>query len=388
MAQMVTGTDKKTFRIVVSGYYGFRNSGDEAVLRSILLALAEQGEANGVSIQPVVLSADPAWTSRMYGVEAVRRMHPKDVLNALRTSDGLISGGGSLLQDATSAKTIPYYTGIIKLAQFLGKPTFIYSQGIGPVNRRWMDPLIRSSMRKSAYVSVRDAESAALLERIGVPHGRIEVVPDPVMGLPLPAGAAAGRAPAAAGEAAAVPVLGVSLRHWRKDGADLGRAADALAELASRRAVRLRFLPFHTPDDAETSKLVMERLGGRLAGGSSAELAAPGDDPQQMLLEVSRCDALFGMRLHALIYAANQMVPMLGLSYDPKIDQFLQRLGLTPIGTTEQLDPAAFADSAERLLDNRTGWTEQHREAIERLRQQSQQPAQQIAKLLRQTISR
>lgn len=386
---MVTGTDKKTsFRIVISGYYGFRNSGDEAVLRSILLALAEQGEANGVRIEPVVLSADPAWTSRMYGVEAVRRMHPKDVLNALRASDGLISGGGSLLQDATSAKTIPYYTGIIKLAQFLGKPTFIYSQGIGPVNRRWMDPLIRSAMRKSAYVSVRDAESAALLARIGVPHGRIEVVPDPVMGLPLPAGAAAGRAPAAAGDAAAVPVLGVSLRHWRKDGADLGRAADALAELASRRSVRLRFLPFHTPDDAEASKLVMERLIGRLAGGSSAELAAPGDDPQQMLLEVSRCDALFGMRLHALIYAANQMVPMLGLSYDPKIDQFLQRLGLTPIGTTEQLDAAAFADSAEQLLDYRTSWTGQHREAIERLRQQSQQPAQQIAQLLRQSISR
>ncbi|WP_336776631.1 polysaccharide pyruvyl transferase CsaB [Paenibacillus sp. MMO-58] len=384
---MVTGTDKKNYRIVISGYYGFRNSGDEAVLRSILLALAEQGEANGVQIQPVVLSADPAWTSRMYGVEAVRRMHPKDVLNALRASDGLISGGGSLLQDATSAKTIPYYTGIIKLAQWLGKPTFIYSQGIGPVNRRWMDPLIRSSMRKSAYVSVRDAESAELLKRIGVAAGRIEVVPDPVMGLPLPAGAAAGRA-AAADDAAAVPVLGVSLRHWRKDGADLGRAADALAELASRRPVRLRFLPFHTPDDAEASKVVMERLSGRLAGGSSAELAAPGDDPQQMLLEVSRCDALFGMRLHALIYAANQMVPMLGLSYDPKIDQFLHRLGLTPVGTTEQLDPIAFADSAQRLLDDATGWKEKHREAIERLRQQSQQPAQQIAQLLRHTISR
>ncbi|CAM3348591.1 polysaccharide pyruvyl transferase CsaB [Paenibacillus lupini] len=385
---MVTGTDKKTRRIVISGYYGFRNSGDEAVLRSILLALAEQGEAAGVTIQPVVLSADPAWTSQMYGVEAVRRMHPKDLWNALRTSDGLISGGGSLLQDATSAKTIPYYTGVIKLAQLLGKPTFIYSQGIGPVTRRWMDPLIRGVMRKSAYVSVRDAESAELLKRIGVPHSRIEVVPDPVMGLPLPAGSAAVERAEAAVAAAAVPVVGVSLRHWRKDGADLGRAADALAELASRRPVRLRFLPFHMPDDAETSKLVMERLAGRLSGGSTAELAAPGDDPQQMLLEVSRCDALFGMRLHALIYAANQMVPMLGLSYDPKIDQFLHRLGLDAIGTTEELDPVAFADSAEVLLDNPEAWKEKHREAIERLRQQSQQPAQQIAQLLRQIISR
>lgn len=381
---MVTGNETQAKRIVISGYYGVHNSGDEAVLRSILLALEEQGEAEGVRIQPVVLSADPAWTTQMYGVDAAHRMRPAEVWKALRSSDGLISGGGSLLQDATGTKTIPYYTGVIKLAQLLGKPTFIYSQGIGPVNRRWMDPLIKHVMRRSAYVSVRDQESADLLGRIGVPQSRIEVVPDPVMGLPLPAGEAAPHKAAAP----AVPVIGISLRHWRKDGADLARAADALVALASRRPVRLRFLPFHTPDDAETSKLVMERLQSKLASGSSAELAAPGDDPQRMLLEVSRCDALLGMRLHALIYAANQSVPMLGLSYDPKIDHFLHRLGLAPIGTTEQLDAEAFADAAEKLLDDTEGWKQAHREAIERLKQQSQQPAQQIVRKLRQNILR
>src|SRR5690606_25242040 len=125
-----------------------------------------------------------------------------------------------------------------------------------PVNRRWMDPLIRGVMKKSRYISVRDAESAALLARIGVERDRIEVVPDPVMGLPLPAAATAASAGLASAEGA--PVVGVSLRHWRKDGADLARAAEALAALARRRPVRLCFLPFHTPDDAEASRLVME----------------------------------------------------------------------------------------------------------------------------------
>ncbi|MFF2483679.1 polysaccharide pyruvyl transferase CsaB [Paenibacillus sp. NPDC058071] len=377
---MVAGLEKKICRVAVSGYYGFSNSGDEAVLRSILLALEEQGRAAGVKFEPVVLSADPEWTSRMYGVQSAHRMRPADLFKTLRECDALISGGGSLLQDATSAKTIPYYVGVIKLAQLLGKPTFIYSQGIGPVNRRWMDPLIRHVMRKSAYLSVRDAESAEYLGRIGVSKERIEVVPDPVMGLPLPANTAAGRDGAAAGS---VPVVGVSLRHWRKDGADLERAVDALAELASRRPVRLRFLPFHTPEDAETSKLVMERLSGRLGEGSTVELASPGDDPQRMLLEVSRCDMLFGMRLHALIYAANQHVPMLGLSYDPKIDQFLGRIGLTAIGTTERLDAAEFAAAAEKLLDDAAAWRAEHEDAISKLKQQSQRPAQQIAQLLR-----
>ncbi|MCU6708465.1 polysaccharide pyruvyl transferase CsaB [Paenibacillus sp. J5C_2022] len=380
---MGLANDSEVFRIVISGYYGFRNSGDEAVLRSILMALEAEGAARGVQIVPVVLSIDPAWTKKMYGVESVHRMRPAEVLQAVRGSDGLISGGGSLLQDATSAKTIPYYAGIMKLAQLLGKPTFVYAQGIGPVNRRYMDPLIRHVMRRSSYVSVRDFASAELLSAMGVPQDRIEVVPDPVMGLPLPDGSAAER-----GAAGTPPVVGVSLRRWRQDGADMARAAEALLALSHRRAVRLRFLPFHTPDDREVSEWMMERLRGRLGEGSSVELAAPGDDPQQMLLEVSRCDMLLGMRLHALIYAANQSVPMLGLSYDPKIDQFLQRIGLSPIGTTESLDAERFADAACALLDNPVGWRDAHGAAISRLIEQSQQPAQQIVSKLRHNRSR
>ncbi|RIX51097.1 polysaccharide pyruvyl transferase CsaB [Paenibacillus nanensis] len=374
---------KQIFRIAISGYYGFSNSGDEAVLRSILLALEEEAAAQGVTVQPIVLSADPAWTSRMYGVESAHRMRPGDLLRTLRSCDALISGGGSLLQDVTGGMTIPYYTGILKLAQWLGKPTFAYAQGIGPVNRRAMYPLIRSAMRRSKYVSVRDAESAALLGRIGVPLDRIDVVPDPVMGLPLPEGTTAARE-----GAETPPVIGVSLRGWREDGADLARAAEALAALSKRRPVRLRFLPFHTPSDKVTSEEVMERLSGRLGEGSSAELTDPGDDPQAMLLAVSRCDALFGMRLHALIYAANQQVPMLGLSYDPKIDQFLNRLGLAPIGTTESLDAEAFADAACALLDAPDDWRARYGPAIDELKRQAKDPAQQIIHALRQYKSR
>ncbi|CAM4276168.1 polysaccharide pyruvyl transferase CsaB [Paenibacillus tarimensis] len=383
---MGTQVQGRTYRLVISGYYGFRNSGDEAVLKSILNALAEAQEQAGIHIKPIVLSCDPSWTREMYGVEAAHRMRPSDVLGAIRSSDGLISGGGSLLQDATSAKTIPYYTGIVKLAQLLGKPTFIYSQGIGPVNRGWMNPLIRTMMKKSSYISVRDEASARLLADIGVDRGRIEVVPDPVMGLPLAADQQTGSSGARTAEpdGERLPVVGVSLRYWRKDCADLTRAASALALLARQHPVRLRFLPFHTPDDAMASEFVMERLGA--IGSSTAELAAPGDDPQQMLLEVSRCDILFGMRLHALIYAANQQVPMLGLSYDPKIDSFLKRLGLRPVGSTDALDEQAFADAAGELLapGGAAAWRDKHRDAILKLIAEAQRPAKQIADFLRQ----
>lgn len=388
--------ERTAFRVAISGYYGFRNSGDEALLRAIVTALEAEGRAQGVRIEPVVLSGDPAWTAGVHGVEAAHRMRPAEVLRTLRSCDALISGGGSMLQDATSAKTIPYYTGIIGLARLLGKPVFVYAQGIGPVKRAWLRPLVRAAINASRIVTVRDEESAALLARFGAARGRIGVVPDPVMGLTLqgeaegaPVAAGVPGSADAAGEgdrdgAAGVPVVGVSVRRWRPDGADLARTADALAALTARRRVRLRFLPFHTPDDVEASQTVMERLEA-LVAGDAAELVAPGDDPQQMLLEVGRCDLLFGMRLHALIYAANRCVPMLGLSYDPKIDHFLARLDLAPIGTTETLDAEAFAAAADALLtpEGAAAWREKHAAAIESLRREARRPAQLIVSALR-----
>ncbi|MDG0811791.1 polysaccharide pyruvyl transferase CsaB [Cohnella rhizosphaerae] len=399
-------TDRK-LRLVLSGYYGFRNSGDEAVLLSILNALEQAGEDQGVFVEPIVLSGDPAWTARQYGVWSVPRMKLREVREAIAASDGVISGGGSLLQDATGLGSIPYYLGILEMARWARKPTFVYAQGIGPVKRRMFGPFIARAMRKASYVSVRDGESAALLAGFGVPEDRVAVVPDPVMGLPLPpadGGAAAVRGAAAAGgaegggpraaegagpagadgaaEGAAreggtdrPPLVGVSVRFWRGDRSDLDRIAAALAALARQRAVRLRFLPFHEGADEDASRYVIERLGEAAA---MAEIAPAHDAPQEMLREIDRCDLLVGMRLHSLIYAANREVPLLGLSYDPKIDQFLHRLGDRPVGTVDAIDLQHFAAKAVQFIEDPAQWRIDHYSAIRRLKEEAAVPAQRI----------
>jgi polysaccharide pyruvyl transferase CsaB len=378
----------RAVRLVLSGYYGFGNSGDEAVLLSILQALDEAFRARGRRFEPVVLSGDPDWTARRYGVEAVPRMKPAAVMGALRGADGLVSGGGSLLQDATGLGSIPYYLGVIGLALRLGKPAFVYAQGIGPVRRRFFRPLIARAFNRCAYVSVRDEESAAALREYGVDAGRIEVVPDPVMGLSDVGGAnpAMDSRPADLAEPA---LVGVSVRFWRDDRADLDRMAEALAALASMRPVRYRFLPMHRGADEEASRHVMRRLEQLAGGDSGAETSVPGvpsmelapahDDPRDMLREAGACRLLAGMRLHALIYAANRRVPMLGLSYDPKIDRFLASIGQSPAGTTEALDPSHFAREAAKLLDDPDAWRRAAEPSIGRLAEAATRPAQQIA---------
>lgn len=370
-------------KIALSGYYGFDNSGDEAVLQSILIALQEQSREQGIQIEPIVLSANPEKTSAMYGVKAYHRMKPGSLIRALREADGLISGGGSLLQDATSSKTIPYYLAVLKIAQWLGKPTFIYSQGIGPVSRPMFYGWIRSVFQRCAYVSVRDTESADLLGKMRLPRERITVVPDPVMGLPRRGTGAVG---GAADNAPFVRTIGVSVRFWNEDRSELEALSRSLQVLLAADAnVRLRFLPFHLPSDEVASQYVIDRLGDH---GSRVEMVRGVTHPQDMLAQVAECDLLIGMRLHSLIYAASQFVPMVGISYDPKIDQFLHRLGMKAAASTARFDADDFAAEAQRLLAGREAWAASCRAAIEELKAQAQLPAQHIISFYKQRTNK
>lgn len=365
---------------MLSGYYGFGNSGDEAVLQSILLALEEQGSRAGVRIEPTVLSSRPDTTRRMYGVHAVHRMRPADVFEAVRGSDGLISGGGSLLQDATGIKTIPYYLAVLKLAQWLGKPTFIYSQGVGPVRRRLFYPWIAHVFNRCEYISVRDAESAALLAEMGVADERVSVVPDPVMGLPLKEGDGGEKGAAREGR---TPVVGVSVRYWNKDRSDLRLVAECLDYLLAQNGgtLDMRFLPFHLPSDEQASAEVIGQM--KLANKRNTTIVRGVEEPQEMLAQVRECDLLIGMRLHSLIYAASQYVPLAGISYDPKIDQFLNRLDMQAVGSTARLHPYTLAAECMLLLKHAGEWAEEKQSLIEELKQKSQEPAKQISSFIR-----
>ncbi|MGX1829429.1 polysaccharide pyruvyl transferase CsaB [Paenibacillus taichungensis] len=380
---MVTTSQK----LVISGYYGYHNSGDEAVLKSILTALEEESHRSNVTIEPIVLSGDPEWTTSMYGVRSVHRMKLKEVREAIKESDGLISGGGSLLQDATGLKSIPYYLGVIKLAQWLKKPTFIYAQGIGPVNRKMFNPMIRSVFKACNYVSVRDEQSAEYLRGLGLQWNQIHVVPDPVMGLPLPEAKVEEVSSVAVNAQGAsvhtkLPVIGVSVRFWESDRKELTAIAAGLKKLCSKKAVHLRFMPFHLPIDEQASRFVMEMLGDLGNKGSEVSITKDLTDPQLMLQEVSNCDVVIGMRLHSLIYAASQYVPPVGISYDPKIDQFMLRLDSETVGSTDALDGDKLAKTVSNLLDQRSQWLKEHEEGITELKQEAKVPAQQIIKYL------
>ncbi|NMR96623.1 polysaccharide pyruvyl transferase CsaB, partial [Vibrio parahaemolyticus] len=148
----------------MSGYFGFDNSGDDAILKAIVNDLLEYD--NDLKIK--VLSNNPDKTEDMCGVFSANRFKIKDVLFSIRETDLLISGGGSLLQDVTSTRSLLYYLALMKLALIYKKPILVYANGIGPINKSINRKLSKNILNKVNFISLRDSLSLDYLKKLGV----------------------------------------------------------------------------------------------------------------------------------------------------------------------------------------------------------------------------
>ena len=330
-------------RVAISGYYGFHNLGDEAVLYSMVSALRELRPELDIT----VLSADPAFTARAYGVDAVNRWRPGEVAAALRGCDLLISGGGSLLQDVTGFKSLAYYLGVIAMALAYRRPVMFYAQGIGPVRSAAGRRLVGLAARRARVVTVRDKASRDDLAGMGVPPADIKVVADPVLGLsPGAVDPAPGRQILAqAGLGTKAPLVGISVRPWPGFQRVQTALAGACQELKAS-GVKIALLPLHHPGDLELSRAVAADLDG-----TAAVITERLTVPETMSL-IGHFNALVGMRLHSLIMAAVMGVPPVGISYDPKIDRFMGSLGLESAGTVDDLSTSNLLASLHQALNS------------------------------------
>lgn len=330
-------------RAIILGYYGFGNTGDEALLEAIIHSLRVRRPDLILS----VLTADPVGCARAFGVETANRWHPARVSALLRRSDLLICGGGTLLQDRTSLRSLAYYAGIILLARAMGKKVMIYANGLGPLVSapgRW---LAGRALRAADVVTLRDSKSMRELATL-YPDlaGRARLTADPAFAL-TPAGRArAIEILAEAGVPAEHPLIAVSVRPW----ADLdyhAPLARALDRLAADQGLAALFLPMQRPGDAQAARRVMDLMR---APAFLLDRPLPARE-YTAVLGMARLTV--AMRLHAAILAATQGVPAVGLAYDPKVEGVVADLGLPALGGPAGLDDESLTGTLLEVLARR-----------------------------------
>ncbi len=328
-------------RILLSGYYGFDNLGDEAVLESILSNIRQSMD----ELHITVLSANPHVTEGLYGVHAVKRISPIKVLKALWNCDVLISGGGSLLQDVTGRLSIFYYLSLIAMGKLMGKRVMIYSQGIGPIRKPFNRFVTRHVVNWADAITVREPNSRVDLIDIGIAPERILITADPVISLsPQPDPQLEEWLAESPGYIENAPIVGLAFR-----GKDMAfGAAEKLAVVISKLREELHANILLIPYYSEQDSMMLDSLE-RLAEG----LVIPVHRPlsvKEMLSLTAKLDVLVGSRLHSLIVSAVCGTPMVAVSYDPKIEYFMSTIHRSVFADVRSFDPELLLQEILRTL--------------------------------------
>ena len=362
-------------KVLLSGYYGFDNAGDEAVLYAIIQTLRQAKP----DIDITVLSNQPEQTAQAFGVKAVNRWSKGGLLKAVKQCDVLISGGGSLLQDVTSKNGIIYYLGIIKLAQMMKKKVMIYAQGIGPVMHSRNRKLVRKILNKADAITVRDLDSRMELMQMGV-YREIMVCSDPVMGIPVEEiDAEVGKGLLVQGGMApnnTKPVLMVAARDWQHSERLFTEVA-AYCDYAVQEGWQVILLPFHYPADVEASRHIVAQM----QHGSDAVVLADNYSPQDTMALLKNADLILGMRLHSLIMGAALGKPMIALSYDPKVSSFMQLLRQRECYEVDRVTAAQLIAAMQRLSNRSEKEVAMMDNLVEIMVRQSKEPAELLLQL-------
>ena len=360
--------------VVISGYYGYDNLGDEAILEELICELAELLPLQEI----VVLSNNPQKTAKLFQVQAVNRWSVRDLLLVLSRAKLFISGGGGLFQDATGGGSVIYYGSQILAARLMGVPVLIYAQGLGPFKRFATKCFTRVAWKAALAASVRDQDSFDLARKWGID---CQLTADPVWLLkpPYPSlelGSDKGKR---------CFTVGISLRKGTALSENQLSLLPQILFESFGRQTQLLMLPFKKNDDWQILRNLAQ---GCQNLGIATSMVGPEDfaRPSDWLELLAKVDMLVGMRFHALLMALKVGKPVVGIPYDPKVvhlcNSFQQPL-LTLSETENGAMKDAWLHTLKAAYNNRVELKMQAQAITLKMQEKSCQNSQMLGKLLK-----
>jgi len=346
-------------KVVILGWYGNGNLGDELILECMLAELRSLSS----TLTFTVMSSHPKATAKTYGVRSIRRHGGTSArlqrFREIKDADLFILGGGGILGSyGASDLSVMEWLGPLGLAHELGVPTMTYGVGVEDQWSKRGEEAMSRVLGETDVVSVRDERSIDNLVRIGV-RSKVLLSADPAILLPRVRGfkdnPRSNTGP---------PLVLVFLRHWFVRENRIydearwrefkGELASCLDSIVSERSACVRFVPMRTSNPVDDDRKVAKEVVGLMTNRGRVETLDHEPTSSELLSMVASSDLVIGMRLHSLIVAASLGVPTLAINYHPKVRSFMESLQagewVAEIGGTPH---GELTDTVLRALDGR-----------------------------------
>lgn len=310
-------------KLLLVGYFGFDNLGDELLLISLLDFI----KCNFRDIEPVVLYRKDL--PSVYGADVIPR---RRLLSGIIKSDGICFSGGSIIQDVTSIRSLLYYLGIVLIASLIGRPVIMISQGFGPI-RTWIGKKLIRILNLVHSISVRDRDSFEFLNKSRIKSPRIYEGSDLVLFLNIDNFKIKD-------SSKNIDVI-ISIRE--SPNFKEKEFLSAFARFKKKNNLNIALFITHKEEDAKITE--------RFATSLECEILT-WDDPISAISLLSSARFIISMRLHPLIISSVLNIPFLGITYDPKVSSFIS-LFSDVYSLSDSSDASKIEDTLNTAWENK-----------------------------------
>jgi len=330
--------DIRPYDIMICGYYGRHNLGDDMALK----ALIDNAENVNKAKRLLLLTANTEYIPHGNIERCIHRFDIPKIIKYLKQTKMFLLGSGSILQDATSSRSIFYYLFVLKQALFANCATMLYSNGIGPINNFKNKKSTVKLLNKVNMITVRDRKSLVYLRSIGVDNENIEITADETFTLKN-------------AETHDKKYLKEDKKYLCINLREIGISntfCDNFVKFIDTIANKYGYIPVLLPMHYSQDMHILSRISSML---ECEHILIDEKLPHEQVLSIlSQCEMAIIERLHAVIFSCIYSKPFLAVNYDPKILSFCTEMGMEDyVLDIESFDIDSTLTQFENLYKNK-----------------------------------
>lgn len=359
----VSNDAAKRAQVTICGSYGRGNAGDDAILKALIGEISEIDS----NARICVMSRNPLQTKLKYRVRSIYTFNVFKMLSAMSKSHLYLNGGGSLIQDSTSSRSLYFYLFTIVSARLMRCRVMMYGCGIGPVrlliNRRASKWVINKFVNR---ITLRDPGSMHELVKMGVTVPKTTLAADPTLSLSPADDTVIQSAFFTEDLSEKKDYIGIAMRYWKNFGDKVDDIAAAVDFACEKYNLIPLLIPMERGKDMPVAKLIASKMK------TKAHILSGEYDIHTMIGILSRMKLIVAMRLHALIFGAGRRVPVIGISYDDKVRGFMDYIGYDLCVSYDELD----LDMLKSFIDTALGdakFTEDFKSVMQGIREKEKE---------------